>query len=769
MKNNHELTAATAVAVTGAAFLAAFQPGPYCLRTFPDQGSGPGRNYTVARLDAIHSQLSQVNQQERQGVFFVVNQGGHKDEAITRITAHFVEADDISLAQQYHNLMAFALPPSIIVKTRKSLHGYWLLKEPDPPPLPAGPPGDPIDPHLAHFRPVQQALAAYFKGDPVIANPSRVMRLPGFYHNKQEPLLVSCLKFDPGLRYHQAEIRAALQPAAADSDALSHNRSINQPNPAEEPLRLEPILSNCAFIRHCREAAAELSEPLWFAMITNLASVPGGAAAIHNLSRPYPGYDVAATDAKIARILARGVAPLSCEAIRGCGFDCHQRDGCPVRRPRDLGIRPLPPWYHKGPRGLRLMPGVLATDLIRQQPIIFVGEAFFEYRQGVYQLVADDYCKQIIRGQLRDDHVRMAQINDVFGQWALGISRPAAAMNPQPQIINVKNGLYDTRSGTLAPHTRDYPSTIQMHTHFDPAATAPRFMAFLNDCLERDIQRLVQEIFGYLLIPETRAQKAFVFVGEGGAGKSTLLALVQDGLLGRENVSNVPWQSLCDRFKTVEIFGKLANIFADLPSKNIDDNGMFKSITGEDMIIGERKNKNPFAFQATARLVFSCNEIPRNLGDRSSAFYRRLVIVPFRAAKPEALRDSQLRHKLIAEAPGILNWALAGLARLRQNDFRFSSSPESQEALDSYRITGSSVLSFAADHCHRGATARVSAGQLYGAYQTYAKDSGLKAVSHKRFWAELQGEYRELEKSRELKTRRMIYEGIDLADWDTLA
>lgn len=746
MNPNTELTKLKALAVTAEDFLAAFHPGPYCLRSFPDQGSGPGKNYTVAGLAEIKSQLITANESEGQGIFFVVNPGGHKDAAIKQISAHFVEADEVSLDEQYQNLMAFALPPSIIVKTRKSLHGYWLLKADEDP-------GQTV----AHFRPVQKALAAHFKGDPVISNPSRVMRLPGFNHNKQDPLPVTCLLFEPSRRYSQAQLIAALPAVARPAPAAA-------PAAAGEKLSIELILSRCAFIQHCRDQAVSLTEPLWFAMITNLATVPGGPAAIHSLSQPYPHYDPAATDQKIHHILAKAMAPLTCETIKGCGFDCPQRRSCKARRPRDLAIPPLPPWYQRHPRGIRFMPGVLASELIKRQTMLFIGEAFFDYQAGVYQPVADAYCKRIIRDHLMDEHVRMNQINDVFGQWALGIGMAVDQINPDPAIINVKNGLYDSRSGHLKPHDPAYPSTIQIKTGFDPQAQAPRFLAFLGDCLDRDTQALMQEICGYLLIPETCAQKAFVLVGEGGAGKSTLLSVIQDQLLGRENVANVPWQSLGERFKTVEIFGKLANIFADLPSKNIDDNGIFKSITGEDVIIGERKNKNPFAFQATARLVFSCNEIPRNLGDRSAAFYRRLVIVPFRPALPEARRDLKLKDKLAAEGPGILNWALAGLTRLRQNDFRFSESTGSQAALDDYRISGSSVLSFAADHCRLDATALVSATQLYFTYQTYSKDSGLKAVSQKRFWSELQGEYRDLKKYKDTKTRRMIYKGIDLQD-----
>ncbi len=67
-----------------------------------------------------------------------------------------------------------------------------------------------------------------------------------------------------------------------------------------------------------------------------------------------------------------------------------------------------------------------------------------------------------------------------------------------------------------------------------------------------------------------------------------------------------------DEAAEVECFGKLANIFTDLPSKNIEDTGIFKALTGEDYLMGVRKNKNPFSFRSTARLLFSCNKIPKN-------------------------------------------------------------------------------------------------------------------------------------------------------------
>lgn len=169
---------------------------------------------------------------------------------------------------------------------------------------------------------------------------------------------------------------------------------------------------------------------------------------------------------------------------------------------------------------------------------------------------------------------------------------------------------------------------------------------------------LLQEMLGYFLVPITKSQKCFVIVGAAGAGKSVLLNVLNEILLGSGNVSNVSWQSLNDRFKTAELFGKLANIFADLPTKNIDGNGIFKALVGKDYLTVEKKNTNPFSFQSTARLLFSCNTIPKNYGDKSEGFYRRLIIIRFTHAVPKEKRDPELLDKFRGEADGIFSETL---------------------------------------------------------------------------------------------------------------
>ena len=87
---------------------------------------------------------------------------------------------------------------------------------------------------------------------------------------------------------------------------------------------VEAVEKECAFIRHCRDDAATLSEPEWYAMITNFAVLgPVGRELIHSCSRIYPSYSVEETNKKIRHALEG--SPMTCTAIKkiwDCGKNC---------------------------------------------------------------------------------------------------------------------------------------------------------------------------------------------------------------------------------------------------------------------------------------------------------------------------------------------------------------------------------------------------------------------------------------------------------------
>ncbi len=363
---------------------------------------------------------------------------------------------------------------------------------------------------------------------------------------------------------------------------------------------------------------------------------------------------------------------------------------------------------------------------------------------------------------MRDRYATMSGINDAEGQWKMLINKPIREINCNPFIINVKNGLYNVLDDSFKPHTPEFYSTVQINATYEPTAKSPMFLNFLNSLLNKEEIPPVQEMFGYFLVPINKAQKSFVFVGAPNAGKSTLLSTVQEVLLGNTNVSNIPWQSIGDRFKTAELFGKLANIFADLPSKAIDDNGLFKSITGEDYIVGERKNKTPFFFKPYARLLFSCNEIPRNYGDKSDGFYRRLIIIRFENAVPAEKRDANLLEKLMTERDGIFMWALQGLKRLIKNGYVFTETERTKAELDRYRIESNSALLFVDECCEIKDGVECIREELFEQYKDYCIKNGFKSLSQSSFNRDLESTYPSIERACDKVSKRRTWRGIQL-------
>lgn len=813
-----------------------FGPGErICLRVFDDRKTGTFKGAkletTLSGLPGLMDTLKKHNEKNR-GIYFVVNFGGHEDSDITRINAQFMECDELPLDEQLKQIEAFPLTPSLIVKTRKSLHTYWLIKDGD----------------VAAFRRVQKRLAAQFHGDRSCVNESRVLRLPGFYHCKEEPVLVECIHFHPELRYTQAELEQHLPQIkeTAEAGAAESAKGTQQ--------GLSLVLKRCDFLRHCRDDGAALPEHDWYAMITNLAVFEGGERAIHELSALYPGYKAAETQEKIQHFLASGTKPITCRAIAEKGFACPKlADGsCTCKSPAALRYLPLtldelretladakvytspvedmraakrfvkeilynlepldvgafieyevkehfrlkpadtkaliayhrelyksyaakkearkaaednglPEWYEATERGgLRFRPGVLADHLAKEVAAFYSTGAFYAYEDGVYRIRNDLWAANKVREYMLVGSATQNAITDCAWQWRIQIVKPLEEINANPFVINLKNGLYNVLERTLTAHTPDFYSTVQIQAAYDPSAQCPAFFAYLHDALNEPEIQLMQEILGYFLVPLNKAQKSFVLVGAPNAGKSTILSVVQDILLGRENVSNIPWQGLGDRFNKAELFGKLANIFADLPTKAIEDNGFFKAATGEDYITAERKNKDPFSFRPYARFLFSCNEIPRNYGDRSDGFYRRLIIIRFDHSVPKAKRDPNLPEKLAAERDGILMWALAGLHRLIEQNYQFTETEATEEELRRYRIESNSALLFVEECCVVDSDAGSVREEVFDRYRDYCSRNGLRAMSQTNFNKDVESIAPTIRRATDNVASRRIWRGLGL-------
>ena len=426
----------------------------------------------------------------------------------------------------------------------------------------------------------------------------------------------------------------------------------------------------------------------------------------------------------------------------------------------------LPPWYSATKNGrAEFMPGILAAHLAQTVPAVYAHSQFYLYESGVYAACKPEKVKSLIQSKLLDRYVRATHVKDVLELWQNRICIDGAQLDSKEirHIINFQNGLYDVYRKQCGPHSSTHLSTIQLQAKYFPDARCPQFESFLRDVVAEENIAVLQEIMGLVMVPFTEAQKAFVFYGPPRTGKSTIMRIIED-ILGHDNATHVSLQELRERFKTAELAGKLCNLCADLPNRPIEDAGVFKLLTGEDTVLVDKKYAQPFSFVNRARMVFSCNELPRNTGDRTDGFYRRLIIVPFEHSVDEEHVDVQLTETLLKEKEGIVQWALKGLERLMENGFRFSESASSKRIVEGYRAESDNVVWFVEQHCSVDHELEISSTVLYQAYKKACVNAGLRPASQIGFTRSLERLLKEgLAHKKDPVTHRALLVGISLS------
>lgn len=290
-------------------------------------------------------------------------------------------------------------------------------------------------------------------------------------------------------------------------------------------------------------------------------------------------------------------------------------------------------------------------------------------------------------------------------------------LNPEG-LLNLKNGVLDLKTGHFDPHSPTRRFTRQIPFDFDPNARCAKFLEFLEQVLPKERERReVQKLFGYCVgVPGNPYQCAHMFVGQGNNGKSKLLAILRV-LLGKENVAAETLQSLTElQFSSAKLFGKLACIFADLPSNPIRYTSMFKALTGEDLVRAELKFGAIFYFLNGAKLVFSANELPE-VSDRTRAFWRRWFLIRFEQDFT-GREDRTLPDRLYPELPGILNWALAGVPLLGE-DHGFLTELGAEDLKSEWRKLSDTLAWFVAEMVEDDANNIVPKEDFYEAYTAF--------------------------------------------------
>lgn len=308
-------------------------------------------------------------------------------------------------------------------------------------------------------------------------------------------------------------------------------------------------------------------------------------------------------------------------------------------------------------------------------------------------------------------------------------------MDRQPLLLNVMNGTVDLETGRLRPHDQADMLTKLAPVYYDAEATCPTFLAFLERVLpDPDVRAFLQRMTGYGMTGVTSEQCLAFFYGSGANGKSTFLSIMQEmlGDYAQEAAPDLLTSRGGDRHPT-----ELADLFGARWVSSIEvDEGkrlaetLVKQMTGGDKMKARFMRTDFFQWTPTHKLFLAANHKPEIRGT-DYAIWRRIHMVPFTVTIPVEERDGKLGAKLMAELPGILNWAIAGCLEWQRRGLGIPQAVA--DATEEYRQEQDILAVFLEEHCVLERDASAASSALYKTYTTWAEGGGVKPVSSTAF------------------------------------
>lgn len=350
--------------------------------------------------------------------------------------------------------------------------------------------------------------------------------------------------------------------------------------------------------------------------------------------------------------------------------------------------------------------------------------------------------------------------------------------HPDPSnLIIFQNGILNIQEymrGKITLHNPD-PNLFAFHVfpyNYDEDLRSELMDTFCKDIFETDLERtrLLQQWFGYNIIPDMSRDTVMLFTGVPRSGKSTLLDTMGH-MLGREQCVSIDFRDLISPFGREPMLGKLAALLGDVKSPRPTDAEaaleMILRISGGDPIGINRKCIRQLAqVYLKTRFTMAMNNLPV-FTDHARAFQARLAVIGFDKSyvgkeKPE------LKQQLIKEASQgkMINFALQGLKDLQENG-RFIVPKSSVPILKSITRISSPVVIFVDECCIIHPDQSVSKNMLFDAWQHWCVETGRKAGLREQFgrWLASTCPSLETERIRHEGRRVYMYKGIGLQEW----
>lgn len=332
----------------------------------------------------------------------------------------------------------------------------------------------------------------------------------------------------------------------------------------------------------------------------------------------------------------------------------------------------------------------LVVDEIRKQYsfVTIFGkktEEIWSYDEGIYKLNGREIIQTEVE-ELLGSYAKTKVVNEILNKIKrqTAISREEFDNIPK-ELLPLNNGVLNFETDEFLEYSPQFYFKTKLNVAYDPEAKCPKWFEFVEQTFYEEDIPLIQEWFGFCLYRDYFIKKGLIGKGQGDTGKSVVQNVIMR-FFGEKNISGLNLQKIVldNNFSKSTLYNKYVNLYDDMSSKDINEGGGFKMVTGRSPITAEYKFGDEFQFINFAKMTFCCNKIPPIKDTDDITYYNRWLPVAFDNVVPEDEQDKFLIDKLTKpeELSGLLNWALEGLKRLLKNGrFSYNKTPEETKAI----------------------------------------------------------------------------------------
>lgn len=395
---------------------------------------------------------------------------------------------------------------------------------------------------------------------------------------------------------------------------------------------------------------------------------------------------------------------------------------------------------------------------VNRGDIFVLGGECYQYRDGVY-VEASSHVRNTIKDMIVvDTLITQNRIMECYRLICddVRLQRSAAELNRDKNLINFQNGVWDIERGELIPHDSKYLQTLQIpHSvgEYKPFTETRLYDFFKKTHLPKEDIKMLLKYMAYCLTLDYGLKTFMILCGQSNTGKSVLIRFFEN-MVGKQNVSSLSMHELNMRFYPSQLYNRLLNSCADNSSLPLSSIENLKKITGGDQIMHEKKGKEPFFFVPFCKLIFSFNQLPLQLEEKSNAFYKRMRIL---FMNTELFLNNDYVNDLCSEE-GVSEIIPYLLHLLPVKDIpRTTTSDKYVEAL---RQDSDSIHAFLSKHCEIGPGLSVEKNALYEAYCRFCVDTGRENSKKHSFMRNIRSQG--FKEARNGKSREYMWVGLGL-------